>query len=297
MQKYTVIMLITLMSLSTTKAQKGQALLPKKSDGSPYSKVELRNHILNNPEYSLEFWSTIQGALDRAGIQLKSSLDNRSIDWALSHIEFSTKKIGPFMNSYKIGKLIYFFKDAGYNGIVGTFNYLNCHEDILKAECVNFIHPIFKEKVIIPEPIVVTPPQPSCPPVFVYVSQPRVTTLNSEPENAQHIPRCGCCGEFHMPDGYCKCNQSKLSISGGISLGMDQCGNLQVRGASIGVNSNRNNGNRNYNNYNNNYNRNQNYGCNSCGQNNCSGGCRRPMRDLSYRSYPNYGYNIARTSR
>ena len=138
MKKYIVIMLITLVGLSTTsKAQKGQSLLPTKNGGAFYSKTELENYIFSHADYKKEFLAVINEALANAGENIVVTENN--VEWILDHIEFSQKTLGSFRNSYRIGNLIYFFDDANYTGIIGTFIYGKCHENVIKGDCGNFL--------------------------------------------------------------------------------------------------------------------------------------------------------------
>lgn len=178
MKKMLFVIMLLALGAATVKAQKGSRLLPLKTNGTPYSKPELRQYILDHPYYAVEFYNTIQSALDRAGVKLAITLDNRSLDWCLGNIEFSQKTLVRFRNSYKVGELIYFFDDANYTGIIGTFNYLACHEDVIKAECGNFIHPfIYPDE---PAPIAVVPaPTPAPQPA------PRVVPTSDDGYRAQ----------------------------------------------------------------------------------------------------------------
>jgi len=117
----------------------GKPICPYNENG--YTVSQVKSFALEPSElsanYRKELLKIVNAGLVKAGENL--ILDQRHISWIFQHVKDSAVQLNSFVNSYKIGNVIYFKDDKNFSGMVGVFQYKKCRLILYKTICLNLL--------------------------------------------------------------------------------------------------------------------------------------------------------------
>ena len=117
----------------------GKPICPYNENG--YTVSQVKSFALESTElsanYRKELLKIVNTGLANAGEKL--ILDERHIEWIFKNVKDSSIQLNSFVNSYKIGNVIYFKDDKNFKGMVGVFQYGKCRLILYKTICLNLL--------------------------------------------------------------------------------------------------------------------------------------------------------------
>ena len=137
MKNLIIFVLATLLGLECFS--QGKPICPYNENG--YTVSQVKSFALEPSELSAnyrgEILKIINAGLINSGENLV--LDQRHISWIFQHVKDSAVQLNSFVNSYKIGNVIYFKDDKNFSGMVGVFQYKKCRLILYKTICLNLL--------------------------------------------------------------------------------------------------------------------------------------------------------------